>query len=159
MKNKYIEKENHIEMIIESKVHGIFNVLLDKEDFTKVKDLRWYVEKHKKEFYVFSNSLDGGKTKVRLHRYIIDCPKNMVVDHINNNPLDNRKCNLRQTTHSDNLRYKKSKYRGVRPRGNKFQVQFMYKGKRHYLGVFDTYEEGAKALKQAKLEVMGNFRC
>jgi hypothetical protein len=37
-----------------------------------------------------------------LHRIIMDPPANMQIDHVNHNTLDNRRCNLRVCTNSEN---------------------------------------------------------
>ena len=40
---------------------------------------------------------------VKLHRFVMDInDKNLVVDHINRNPLDNRKSNLRICSYKEN---------------------------------------------------------
>jgi hypothetical protein len=45
----------------------------------------------------------GGKAKyVALHRVIMNAPPRVPVDHINGNKLDNRRCNLRFTSHAKN---------------------------------------------------------
>lgn len=42
-----------------------------------------------------------------IHRIVMGRPAGMVVDHINHNSLDNRKCNLRIISHEENTIYKK----------------------------------------------------
>jgi hypothetical protein len=74
------------------------------------------------------------------------------VDHINGNPLDNRKCNLRIVTVQENgmnkASYKNSssKYIGVsRDKSrNKWIVSISIDGKNIHLGRFNDEEEAAK---------------
>lgn len=82
---------------------------VDNEDFDKVRSIKW----HKNKRYARSN--DTGY----MHKMIIDCPEGMEIDHINGNGLDNRRCNLRVCSASENscntAKHKKysSKYKGV----------------------------------------------
>lgn len=45
---------------------------------------------------------DGRGKPVLLHRLILRPPKGLVIDHINGNKLDNRRCNLRIVTYREN---------------------------------------------------------
>ena len=55
----------------------------------------WYKSS---EGYILSNIENTVKS---LHRIIIDCPKGKVIDHINNNRMDNREENLRSMSDAD----------------------------------------------------------
>ena len=66
----------------------------DEEDYEKVKKFCWYINKLG---YV---ATANGKL---FHRVIMDCPKKMVIDHINHDKTDNRKNNLRICTSSQNF--------------------------------------------------------
>lgn len=68
----------------------------DKEDYEKIKNINWIV---KSNDYV--EGTDEQRKTISLHRLIMDFPK-CYVDHINHNPRDNRKCNLRLVTREQN---------------------------------------------------------
>lgn len=75
-------------------------VKIDKDDYKNIycKD-KWYITNE----YV-KNSRIG-----QLHRLIMKCPDDKEVDHINRDKLDNRKCNLRIVTSSENAQNRTKK--------------------------------------------------
>lgn len=97
---KVLEKKNQCYFIISKK-----KVLIDKRDKILVESYHFYLLGN----YVYTREKIKGKT-ICLSRLILDqitYDNNFVVDHINRNTLDNRRKNLRITTHSEN--YKNSK--------------------------------------------------
>jgi hypothetical protein len=75
----------------------------------------------------------------------------MVIDHINGDKTDNRICNLRIATQSQNAanaanrKNNTSGFRGVSRRGNKWQSYITVNGKRKHLGFYSTKEEASHA--------------
>lgn len=80
-----------------------------------------------------------------------------IVDHINNDKLDNRLENLQVVPHRVNKskdRKGTSKYTGVsKGYKNKWQSTIYINGKTKYLGCFDTEEEASEAYQNALLEL------
>lgn len=66
--------------------------MVDLSDFDKLKSMVWKLNKHG---YATSN-------KKLMHRFIMDPPSDMVVDHLNRNRIDNRRCNLEIKTQKQN---------------------------------------------------------
>lgn len=87
------------------------------------------------------------------------------IDHINCNPSDNRLCNLREATISQNgfnrprQANNTSGYKGVYwNKGRSMWMARIYvKGKMVYLGVYKEIKEAAKAYKKASDELHGIF--
>ena len=102
---------------------------------------------------------------VYLHRVIMCAELGQVVDHINGNPLDNRKSNLRICTQSDNLcntsmrRDNKSGVKGVSfaKHVKKWCAQIKYKGEKFHLGYFDNIDDAAAAYQKAALKLHKEF--
>ncbi len=102
---------------------------------------------------------------IRMHRVIMDCPDGVFVDHINGNPLDNRKANLRICSNSENLRNRKiarnnsSGFKGVHWRKDvrKWRSRIALDNKQKHLGYFDCPLQAAHAYNQAAIQHYGEF--
>lgn len=80
-----------------------YKTLFDEEDYEKIKQRHWRISEKRKGTYVCSGSKNGGGI-IYLQWFVLNyTPKpGYVVDHINRNPLDNRKENLRIVKISEN---------------------------------------------------------
>jgi len=97
--------------------------------------------------------------KKLLHRIIMSPPDNLQIDHINKNTLDNRRCNLRVCTNSENqmnrgkTRSNTSGYKGVnlekKKQRKKYRARITANKTTHYLGNFEKPADAGKAYKEA----------
>ena len=104
------------------------------------------------------------KTRIYLHRLIFGyVDPGMVVDHINRNKLDNRRCNLRQATKSQNGqnvdRKKPGRFLGVRKRMHGYQFYISSQDTAHFIGYYETAEDAARARDSACLMLHQDFAC
>lgn len=138
--------------------------LVDNEDYEFLSKYKWcfspsgtgYAERRDKK------SLTG--KIIRMHRFILDAPKDKIVDHKNMNGLDNRRNNLRLCTKSENMRNRnktrinKSGFKGVYLDFNgQWKAQIKIKGKNVSLGRFDKKVDAAKAYNDKALIEFGEF--
>ena len=106
----------------------------------------------------------GDTHPITLAREIARPGDGLVVDHINCDPLDNRRPNLRTCTPYENsLNRRKERnaavpFKGVSPdRNGKFKASITVRGKRHYLGSFLTPAEASAAYMAAAERLHGPF--
>ena len=139
--------------------------MVDAQDYERVSRCKWCLSRSGDRLYAQRRS--RGKT-IRMHQVIMNPPQGMVVDHINGNGLDNRRCNLRICTRLQNAwnhtRRKQqgasSPYIGVypcrRPPG-KWYVKLQCDGATTYLGPFDSAIEAALARDRKAIELFGAY--
>lgn len=132
-------------------------MVCDKEDWERLKKYTWGVAKT--GGYAITNFAQNKKHKVvKFHQIVMGQKRGYVVDHINRNPIDNRKENLRYATMQQNLINKgkqsnnKSGIPGVswRNDSNSWRAQIWVHKKAINLGTFKTKEEAIKARKEAE---------
>lgn len=84
---------------------------------------------------------------VRLHRFLMDPPEGMEVDHIDGDGLNCRRSNMRIVTRRQNQWNNHGRgvnpYVGICKEGRRWRPVFVDDGTMHWLGTFETPEEAA----------------
>ncbi len=149
---------------------GKYETIIDDCD-DDLASLRWFVhvEKHTK-YALRVIRINGKQKQLPIHRIILErilerilTPRE-IVDHINNNGLDNRRSNLRLITYAQNNQNQrirsnsKTGYKGVgyTPSG-KYRARIFVNKKRIHLGMFDTAKLAHEAYCKAAIKYFKNY--
>lgn len=137
--------------------------IVDKEDFVRVNMFTWYFDGK------YARRDTGGrknKKRIYMHRFIIG-DTDLEVDHINRDPLDNRKSNLRICLHKENIRNSpkhkdvasgiKGVYKRSEKRRKMWYSRIMVDGKDVHLGYYLTAKEAEKAYREASIKYHGEY--
>jgi hypothetical protein len=155
--NKYIFEGNICRIQIYKRDGFVkHEVLIDAEDYDKVKNIRWSTGNRNRVSNVTKN--------IQLSRLVMDVTDPSIkVDHKFHNQLDNRKYMLRICVHQENSSNRRmrrdntSGSKGIYAKRGKWCAEIYYNNERKHLGTFNTKEEAAQAYDMAAKEVYGTY--
>jgi hypothetical protein len=155
--------------------------IVSDEDFERVNQFKWYASlSYENKYYAKRKEWikDENRTTrqgkyikkgfyrlIAMHRFIMNAPPDMEVDHINGETLDNRRENLRLCTREQNTfntrrrSNNKSGYKGVSwdSQTKKWRATITFRKKFYDLGRFAEFEDAVKARKEKASELFSLF--
>lgn len=153
--NDFIISKDYVEIkLCNMQSNYVNSTFIDIEDFQRVKQHKWHLAG---KGYVESRI---NKKLVKLHQFVTG---RKFIDHRDQDPLNNRKNNLRRATQSQQLMNQKSHsetgFRGVEKHNKKYAARIKAENKRYFLGTFETKKEAAIAYNKGALKYHGEFAC
>jgi hypothetical protein len=145
------------------------NFTIDDEDYEKLKSYRWVAELHcrSRKPYIIRIDKHSSPARKYLHREVLGLPsgKYFQVDHINGDPSDNRKSNLRiceygaqNAINRPKQKNNTSGFKGVFLRSpGVYRAAIRVNQKLLHLGQFKTAEEAAICYNEAATKYFGEF--
>ena len=137
--------------------------IVDARDFRFLNQWKWKAQKGKNTYYASRCPNPG--TTVLMHRVLLHPPAHLEVDHKNGNGLDNRRCNIRVGTSSQNRCNRSfqsgnaSLLKGVSWNTllSKWQARIAFRGQQFRLGLFTNKLRAAEAYNKAAKRLHGEF--
>lgn len=129
----------------------------------RVSMYKWYLRNSNRSSSLYAMGSISPNKKVFLHRFLVNVPKGLYIDHIDHNTLNNLDSNLRVCTSKENSRNRNNSnrvYPGVFQQyktSDKWSAVITVDYKNIWLGTFDTLEEAINARKDAEQKYFGDF--
>ena len=149
-------------MTIEFTLPGGSKTLVDDEDAGLLATHSWSLCGWRGRYVGTSRRVAGQWRTIYLHRLILNPPEGLEVDHINENPLDNRRCNLRVATRGQNEQnhvaprgqsvtgIRGVSYNPKRDRPRPYRAKIWLNRKEVQVGDFETAEQARDAVIAAR---------
>lgn len=135
--------------------------IVDAENYEWLMQWKWCAIKIRNTYY--AKRRRKGNTNMLMHCLILGLGKGQYTDHRNHNGLDNRICNIRPCTRSQNQQNRLpqknsfSKYKGVCKKGMRWLSRISLNNKNIHIGIFDNEVEAAMAYDAKAKELYGDF--
>lgn len=141
---------------------GLF-ALVSIEDAQAIAPYKWHAVPAKSTHYAARRA---GNRTIYMHRLlagVLDMPRQVFVDHIDFDGLNNTRANLQVCSAADNVRKSRTRRvfsasKGVwQVRPGCFAARIVHEGSDHYLGVYPSEREAAIAYDAAATVLFGRF--
>lgn len=154
--------------------------VVDDEDYDFLMQWKWYAAKSWGDKFRAERNLSAEESRVlgkghgirRMHHEVMRVPSGTMLDHVNGDPLNNMRANIRPATRATNGMNRgrqvnnSSGYKGVRlwrhkhyTRTKPWVAQLGQGGRPVYKSYHATAEEAARAYDAAALKYHGEFAC
>lgn len=147
-----------------------YDIYVDDRDYDELIKFTWRVRVFKHTSYATRGITRGGKSiSISMHRQIMGVVgiKNIYIDHIDFNGINNQRSNLRlcdkqqNNSHKNSAKSSKSVYLGVslisKLKYKKWRATIFVNYKQIHLGYFTTEKDAAIAYNNAALKYHGEF--
>lgn len=137
--------------------HNGKTFVVDAEDVARIDKHTWYITSRG---YV-ATAIKG--ITIHLHRFLLNAPPGVQVDHINIRPNDCRKDNLRLASPSQNTQNRRcpvnntTGYKGVARQGKRYITRLGIGGRTKHISSHDTAKAAAIAYNEAAIKHYGEF--
>lgn len=142
---------------------------IDVADVDVVRLWNWHPKKNGRFSFHAARSIydnPGSSKTLLLHVALLGTKNGLIIDHINGDGLDNRRCNLRFVTQSQNRQNtnlgsrNRSGFRGVsfNKATGKWRSVIYQDRKQYYLGEFLDLIEATRAYANAAERIFGPYR-
>lgn len=165
MKNEYILHNDYIEIKTYNRI-GTYkeSFYIDNKDYNIIKNYKWYTTKNRKSKRVLTHF---NNTNILLSRFILGINKHdKIIDHIDNNGLNNRRSNLRICNNSQNLHNisipninNSTGTRGIDYHKNtkKYRVRIKLNYKSYLIGYYKNKKDAILARLKSEKKYYGEF--
>lgn len=170
MKNSYEIRGDVTAIFLKRRDGSVLETLIDTDDLSRARDFpnTWCAQwnSHTCSFYVRGNMPreNGKQTAIYFHRWLMDAPKGLQVDHVDHDTLYNRRYNLRIVSCAENQQNRKGAARNNKSSGilgvswhkqaKKWQAKIWFEGKQRYLGLFTGKHEAFLVAAEARSKLM-----
>lgn len=139
--------------------------IVDDEDYERLSSLKWRAQTTGSRRHIYASTRTKDGVLLMMHREIAGALPGESVDHENGDTLDNRRCNVRRCTRSQNganvkVVQARSGYKGVHVstrRGRPWRAAIMVNKKSRTLGYFDDPEDAARVYDAEAKRAFGKF--